>query len=481
MDGFWYLFLSWLLVGLDVALLVIVFLRRNEPSAVLAWSLAIVSLPIVGAVAFLLFGFNRVPRRVVRRLRHREGFEHRARLRDHCEQGGDDGAAASTEGSSWAAVAEMLESAGEPPPRRGNEVRLYSDGSEAYREIAEAIRSAEHHVHIESYILRDDDIGRALVDLLVEKCREGVFVRLLVDGVGSLGGLRLLRRVRREGGAATTFLPILSPGRISPNLRNHRKIVVCDGHTGFFGGLNVGEEYVGRRRRHQREWYDLHMRLRGPAVRDLQNIFIEDWDFCTGETLEPGAYLPPHEIKGDESAQVIAGGPYFEVNPIRQAFLGAFSRARAHILLATPYVAPDLALRDALKTAARTGVEVSLITQSFPPDSRLVYYCGQYFLDELIEAGVRVFVYGPGMMHAKAVAIDGEWAMLGTANLDNRSMFLNFEMMTVFHRCAAARGIETELLALRRACVEVGSDEMARRTRVERLLAAGARLFAPLL
>ncbi|MCA8957348.1 MAG: hypothetical protein KDC87_14835 [Planctomycetes bacterium] len=338
-------------------------------------------------------------------------------------------------------------------------------------------RAARHHVHIESYIFRDDSLGRRMIGLLCEKARAGVQVRLILDGIGALLGYRLRRELARAGGHAVAFLPRLA----SPNLRNHRKIVVCDGAVGFFGGLNVGSEYLGRGKTRDRDWADMHMRLAGPSVWDLQWIFVEDWDFCTGEFLEGTDYFAPSEGVGEAAAQVIAGGPDERPNPVRQAFLGAFVRARRRILIATPYVVPDQGLRDVLELAARSGIEVIVVTQHPPPDHQLAFLCTLYYVRELEEAGVKVFGYRPGVMHAKAVAVDGEWAMVGTANLDNRSMFLNFEQMTLFDGAVEAAAVTAAIERLLLDSTRLDAAWLRGRPWLQRVLIQPARLLAPLM
>ena len=464
-----------------VALLVVVVLYKREPAAALAWTLAIVFMPVLGPLFFLMAGTNRVPRRLRRKLGHREEFERSFGIPDECVSH-QEPFRQKTSDSRWHRVSEMLVGLGEPGPSTGNEVELYNNGRSAYLAIADAIEAAEHHIHVEYYILRDDEVGRRLIDLLKEKCKQGVEVRLVADGVGSRDGGRLLSELRAAGGQATTFLPPYSVRRASPHLRNHRKIVICDGVVGFFGGLNVGIEYLGWRawNKKGKEWYDLHMCITGPAVWDLQMIFVEDWDYTTGERLADQPYFPPMSAAGPNTAQVIVGGPDMDPNPIREAFFAAFTGARQRIVVATPYIAPDLAVKDALVAAARSGVEVHVVTQSWPPDSYLAYFCSRSFVEQMVEAGVHVHAFTPGMMHAKAVVVDGEWAMLGTANLDNRSLRLNFEQMTLFEGEVAGT-TSAELDDLMGRCREITRDELAKTPRLQRLLIAAARLFAPLI
>lgn len=492
--------------GFVLFLLLVVFVRKREPASALAWSLAIALLFVIGPLFFVLFGLRPAPKSLRKKIAHRAEFDARFAVaragaasplepqeRGARASGGAgaptgaaDGGAAEHERRDdspgrWTAVGRMLEDLGEAPRRGGNSVRLFSEGFDVSQRVAAAIEEARHHIHIEFYIFRDDDTGKRLAGLLAGKSREGLEVRLIVDGQGSFNSWRLLRRVRRAGGEAAVFRPLFSVGRLSPNLRNHRKTVICDGRVGFLGGMNVGEEYMGKRGRRGREWYDLHMEVHGPSVRDLQRIFAEDWDFATGNTLDDPAFFPEVRAAGKSPVQIIAGGPDYDVNPIRQAFFAAFARAQKRIHVTTPYIVPDRGLLDALATAAMAGVEVHVVTQAPPPDHRLVYYCSLYYMEELLASGVRVYEYRPGMTHAKAVSIDGEWAMVGTANLDNRSMFLNFEQMAVLDGEEEARLVESTLAAQVARSRELTLEELSGRPRLARLASEAARLLSPLL
>lgn len=467
---------GWAYFALVTAFVLVALFRRRETASALGWSLALVFLPGLGIVLFLLFGVNRLPRRLRRKRDHHEAYRRRV-----SQAVPEDRAPADSVEPRWRDVARMLENLEDAPRRGGNETTLYDEGLVAFLEMAEAIEAARHHVHVEFYIFRDDELGRRLTDLLVEKCEQGVRVRVLVDGVGSAGNRRIVKRIRRAGGRAARFLRVWPFGkRVTPNLRNHRKIVICDGRVAFFGGLNVGVEYLGRYGR-QGAWFDLHMRVRGPAVWDLQRIFAEDWDFCTGESLDGPACFPPLEPAGPETVQILSGGPDLAVNPIRQAFFAAFVRARKSILLFTPYLVPDPSLRDALKTAARSGVKVRIVLPRPPGDNRLAWWCGEYYAEELMEAGVRVFTWTPGMMHAKALVVDGTWALLGTANLDNRSLRLNFEQMAVLDGPAQVAELDGLLRDTVGRCREMVLEDLRGLSPLRRAARSGARLLAPLL
>jgi len=469
---------GWLYLGLVLVLVLVALLRRREPAAALGWSLAIVFLPFAGPILFVLFGVNRLPRRLRRKIRHRADFQTRFLTPSQAAHASLPPYAA----GQWGAIGRMVEQHGEAPRRGGNSVRLLSEGRDAFDAMSAAVDAARHHVHIEMYIFRSDALGRRAIEQLKAKLAAGVEVRLIVDAIGSVASARLLREIRRAGGQAASFLPLGIFGkRVSFNLRNHRKMVICDGEAAFFGGLNVGEEYLGAEGRRRAHWYDLHVALRGPAVQDVQRVFVEDWDFCTGKQLDGERYFPPPEPVGDATVQIVSGGPDVEHNAIRDVFLSAFANAERHIHVATPYFVPDKSLLDALRIAALAGVEVHVITQHPPPDNYLAYFAAYHYIEELLECGVRVHGYAPGMMHAKALAVDGVFAMVGSANLDNRSMFLNFELMGMFDTPAEVATVERELRGLVAKSTPYTRELLAARRWPARLATAGARLLAPLL
>jgi cardiolipin synthase len=460
---------------LTIGMVVLVLIRKREPSAALGWSLVIVLLPAVGALLFLSFGTSNLPRRLRRKVEHRAAYTRPAYGVGKLAAEDADADARAV----WASGRTLLDHLGAPPLCPGNDVELLSEGREAFERMFRAIEQARHHVHIEMYIFRYDKLGRKLIDLLVRKCKEGVEVRLLVDYAGTLMRWRMLRRLRNAGGEGAVFLPLFGK-RFAPNLRNHRKVVICDGRAAFFGGLNVGEEYLGRH--HQgRDWCDLHVRLEGPGVADVQAIFVEDWDFSTGRALEGEAYFPEPEVKGEVAVRIVAGGPDQAVNLIREAYFFAITRARERLYIATPYVVPDAAIRDALASVARSGVDVRLITQGEPPDNRMAELAGSYYFEEMLEAGIRIFRFTSGMMHAKFLVADDTVAAIGSANLDNRSLALNFEMAGVFPGAPEVAAIATCWADIEARCTEVTLDAFRQRSGLRRVGESLARLFAPLL
>jgi cardiolipin synthase A/B len=306
-------------------------------------------------------------------------------------------------------------------------------------------------------------------------------VRLLVDSMGSYNlPSRLLRGLRREGGQVASFLPIINPLRV--NLRNHRKVLVVDGHTGFAGGLNIGDEYLGKNPKFG-YWRDTHFRLDGPAVGGLQHTFLEDWYFTTNEAVKGGVYFPAQVYRhtpGTTLAQVVASGPDDDFKAIRETYVAAIIRARKRVWIASPYFVPDPGLRDALLLAARSGVDVRFLGL-YRPDKWLPFLAARYYWTDMLAAGVKVYQYARGMMHSKFVLVDGEWASVGSANTDNRSLYLNFELNCQFFDPAVVRELEDAYLRDLEVSVRLDPEVYATRPFIGRLAENACRLFSPVL
>jgi cardiolipin synthase len=262
-------------------------------------------------------------------------------------------------------------------------------------------------------------------------------------------------------------------------MRNHRKITVVDGAVGFVGGLNIGDEYLGKVQRFG-FWRDTHLRMEGPAVSDLQRIFLEDWDFASGEHLSDPKYFAPKANCGPYPVQVIDSGPDRELKGIREMYFAAILQAKERVWIASPYFVPDAGLRDALRLAGYLGIDVRLLCQ-YHPDKLIPQFAARYYWTEMLEAGVKIYQYTKGMMHAKVVLVDGEWASVGTANLDNRSLHLNFEVNCLIYSPQAVAELEASFLRDLETAIRLDRGVYARRPFSGRLLENACRLLSPVL
>lgn len=314
------------------------------------------------------------------------------------------------------------------PVTTGNEVEVFVEGKAAMAAMLEAMAAARHHIHLEFYIIREDALGTELKRMLIRKAREGVKVRLIYDGFGSRGlSKAYLRKLRKAGVEIAVFSPLLSAfWKRRVNYRNHRKILVVDGKTGFIGGMNLGDEYLGKNPRFG-YWRDTHFRLRGEAVKWIQATFLSDWHALKKERIQGREYEPEPGRPGDETLRIVRSGPD---EGILELLFTLIASARRRIYIETPYFVPDPGILLALRTAALRGVDVRVIIPAVP-DSRLVYQASLSHVRELLPRGIRFFRYRKGFLHAKTIICD-DIACSGSTNMDMRSLAGQFEIDAVF-------------------------------------------------
>jgi cardiolipin synthase len=479
-----WLVLAWAIwvLGAIVAILA----ERRSPVATLAWILGLAMLPYVGGLIYIAFGPRKLERRVLRYAAATDevGKAVVAHL----------GATKSTEPfkgrEAQMQLLRLLARAGEGHATRAERVELLADGDACYDAIEQAIAAARHHIHLEYYIWEPDALGRRLRDLLVARAADGVEVRVLVDAIGSNrlpGGF--WSALEAAGGEAALFNPLrwrrLRPQLI--NFRTHRKIVVCDGRVGFTGGMNVSERHSAREVG-AAAWRDTHLLVAGEPVRKLQRVFLEDWLFANPEARLAAdgmvRYFPALRAEQGTWVQIVASGPDEERDAIHKAYFGALTAATRRIWLTTPYFIPDEPILAALTTAALRGVDVHVLVPK-QGDSRLVSAASRTYYDDLVALGIRIHEYGPPMLHAKTLVVDDDIGIVGTANVDNRSFKLNFEIVAV----AYDRGMATQLAMLfERDLAHARPYRKPSRRRLrrvggmlDRFLDSLARLFSPVL
>lgn len=450
---------------------------KKEATSATAWCLVVFFLPFLGSLMFVLFGYQHIRLPLRRKQRHKQYYQRNPPVTptDSNSHPCDDAE------SACGVTARLARRFGAFPVSNDNRVCFYHEGAPAFEAMLDAIRSARHHVHLETFIFQHDATGQRFLEALTERARAGVEVRLLYDAMGSYRLHRsTVRALRAAGGQCCAFLPV-NPlrRRIQVNMRNHRKICVVDGQIGFTGGLNVGNEYLGLNPRYG-FWRDTHMRLRGSAVASLQYVFLEDWDFASEEHVRGPAYFPAPTETGDCSIQVVHAGPDQEHNSIRELYYAAIQQARRRLWIASPYFVPDAGLRDALRLAGYLGLDVRLLCQ-YHPDKWIPFFAGRYYWTEMLEAGVKVYQYTKGMMHSKIVLVDDQWASVGTANLDNRSMHLNFEVNCLIYSVGLVNQLENAFRKDLSTSIRLEPAVFAQRPAAGRLVENGCRLLSPVL
>jgi len=466
--------ISWLAVLHVVAIVVAipaVLITKKGATSPIAWCLVILLVPLLGSLLFWVFGYTYLYRPLKRKRRHHRGFRGRLPTGPH-------GAIVSPE---WKHIARIAWELDDSPPSQGNAVKLLPNTVKAFAAMLEAIRSAQHHIHLEFYIVRNDEAGKEFIALLTEKAKQGVQVRFLYDSMGGLYfGRRGIKDLLAAGGQVVPFLPLnLFRSRLRVNLRNHRKIVIVDGKVGFTGGMNLGDEYLGRSKKFG-YWRDQMLRLEGPAMAGLQRIFVEDWDFTTKKLLKGADYFPPQTEAGNSVVQVIASGPDQEVNVSREVYMAAIASARERVYISTPYFIPDTGMLDAIRLARYRGAEVRLIMPTIS-DHFLSHYASRYYWQDILSRGVKLYLYTRGMMHAKYIAVDGQICIVGSANMDPRSLQLNFEAGCVLFDPALTKELEASFEEDMKHAKSMDLAAFNRRSFATKLAENGCRLFSPIL
>lgn len=474
--------LTFLVIGVEAvafALIPLVLVRRKDPGSTIAWILTLVFLPVLGAVLFLLFGRSRV-----------RWSARRKREADAALQGNLIGFRATPSdvrelpvplAGQTGGLFRVGEVLSRSKTTAGNRVDVLEGGAAAYAAMGEAIDAAKSHVHAEYYLIRPDKTGRWFLDKLQAAAQRGVQVRLLCDGWGCFALPRSwIKGARQHGVRVTYFFPVSSMLLQPVTLRNHRKIVVVDGKTAFTGGINIGDEYLGELAS-VGAWRDTHIRIYGPAASALQSVFLRDWFFSSKEIVRDKAFFPEiEESMGEAVMSILTSGPDTDSEAIHRVFFGAIAGARERVFITTPYFVPDRALVVALQMAALQGVEVRLILPG-RSNHLVTFHAGRSHYEELIEAGVHIHEYEPGMIHSKMMVVDGSLALVGSANMDLRSFRLNFEVHALIGDAYTARALERSFeLDLERTREVVLEAWRSRPVRL-RLAEGAARLVSPLL
>jgi len=469
----WGSLLHFALAGVSI---VWILSSKKDSTLAVAWCLFVILLPFIGSILFFVIGYTGIRRsKQLTRLRASPYRSHRA-------AGQAPQRPATEDRDPWSDLAWLSTQLGAQPEVPGNRVDLYHEAEPAYAEMIQAIREARHHIHLEMFIYRSDESGYRFAEALAERARAGVHVRFLFDAVGSWRlQRRLLHQMRDAGISVVPFWSLLDPlrRRFQINHRNHRKLLVVDGGVGFTGGLNVGDEYLGKYAFFG-PWRDSFLCMRGPGVLGLQRVFAEDWAFATGESLTDAAYFPNLPAMGGVPVQVAASEPDQEAQTIREIYLAALMRARKRVWIATPYFVPDAGLFDILCLTARSGRDVRLLCP-FRPDKWLPFLAARYYWTDLLKSGCKIYQYTGGFLHAKVLLVDDEWTSLGTSNFDNRSLYLNFEVTCIMRSREIAADIERRFHTDFAQCILVNPEEFANRSFIARILENGCRLFSPVL
>ncbi len=445
-----------------VTTVIVIFMEKKNSPKMISWLLVIYVLPGLGLILYLVLGRSF---RKKRRVKNKRVYSEKKELK---------------EGKKGAGLVELLINNSGSELLYHNNVKVMADGTITFAIMLEELKKAKSVINFEFFIIKDDLLGNKFKNILIEKAKEGVEVNVLYDAVGSW---RLSKEYKddleKAGVNIRVFLPVLTPF-VSRNLnyRNHRKIVTIDGLVGFVGGLNIGDEYVGKKEKFG-YWRDTHLMLEGDSVYELTTIFLDDWEFSGGKLSSMDKYYPPHQITNETWMQIVPSGPDSSKRTIMQGYFKLITGAKKNICITTPYLVPEEALLEAIKIASLSGVDVKIIIP-FVADHFMVYWANQSYIEELLESGVKIYFYKGGFVHAKVLLVDDRYASVGTANLDIRSMELNFEVNTFIYNEAVVTELKNDFEEDIRRSELVYLETFKKRKIYRKVLERFGRLVSPL-
>ena len=469
----------YLLTVLFIAILII--LENRNPVKTISWILILVLLPFIGIVIYLFFAQEYRKTKMY----SRKGLKDLEKLRnltlEQLDNLPENHFQISERLYSKKRLINLLLSNSNAILTNNNEVTVLHNGKETFPEIFRAIEQAKHHIHLEYYIVENDKIGNYLRELLIQKAREGVEVRFIYDDVGSWELKRkFLRSMSDAGVKVDCFMRVRFPNLTSRvNYRNHRKILVVDGETAFLGGLNFADRYqdgvpgIG-------PWRDTHLKVTGGAATALQIIFMADWYFVSKEIFKGDQFFKPFESGNGKLVQISASGPDSDWESIGQAYFSAIASATDHVFISTPYLMPTADIMTALKTSALGGIDVRIIVPGLS-DAIFPKWGTNSYIEELLEAGVKIYFYKAGFTHSKVIVVDGIFSSVGTANLDFRSLETNFEVNAMIYDEEIAGILTKQFLDDQDKSEMVVLEEWIKRPRINKIKESFARILSPML
>lgn len=464
-----------------VFIAILIILENRNPVKTISWILILVLLPFVGIVFYLFFGQEYRKTKMY----SRKGLKGLEKLRKlTLVQLGNlpkDQFQISDRLYTKKRLMNLFLSNSNAILTNNNEIQVLKDAKETFPAIFNSIEQARHHIHLEFYIVEDDSIGNYLRELLIRKALEGVEVRFIYDDVGSWELKRkFLRSMSDAGVKVDCFMRVRFPNLTSKvNYRNHRKILVVDGETAFVGGLNFADRYqngvpgIG-------PWRDTHLKVSGGSATALQIIFMADWYFVSKEILKGEKYFKPFEVGNGKLVQIVASGPDSDWESIGQAYFAAIASSAEYVYISSPYLMPPSDIMTALKTSALGGIDVRIIVPGLS-DAVSAKWGTNSYVEELLEAGVKVFFYKAGFIHSKVIVVDGIFSSVGTANLDFRSLETNFEVNAMIYDEETAGILTSQFLEDQEKSQEALLDDWIKRPRINKIKESFARILSPML
>jgi len=472
-DGWLSAIVSSLFLLAVVATIVVVVLDNRSPVKTLAWVLVLFFLPVVGLALYYFFGQDTRRERLI----SKKGFK---RLTKYPMMEFQMQESFKVSEEKQHQLIRFFQRVNWSLPFEGNTIKVFQDGYSMLQNLLAVIKSARHHIHVEFYIFEDDAVGRLVKDALMDKAREGVEVRVLYDDVGCWKVPSLFFEEMREAGVEVRgFLKVRFPRFTSKvNYRNHRKLVVIDGRVGYIGGMNLGERYL--KGVAWGNWKDVMMQIKGKAVYGLQTTFLTDWYATDHSLITSSVYFPEIDNQGDALMQVVTSDPVGSWRDIMQGLLMAITSSQKYLYIQTPYLLPTEPILWALKTVALAGVDVRIMIPKMA-DTRWIHWGTMSYLQELMEAGIKVYMYKKGFLHSKLMVSDDMVSTIGSTNMDFRSFEHNFEINAFMYDQGSALRMKEIFLDDQKDAELVQVKEWRMRPWYQKVMESVIRLFAPLL
>ncbi|SDE44880.1 cardiolipin synthase [Pricia antarctica] len=465
------LYTIFFIIYVVIALAIVISLLVNgvRPSKTLAWLLAIFTIPVGGILLYLMVGRNRRKKRWERLSK---------------EIVRTDGGTVIPEtpkiNEKHKKLIRLIQQNSGFNPSENNEVVYLKDGKTTFKTIFSTLETATDYIHLQYYIFEEGELADKLLELFRTKMLQGVKIRLIYDGIGSFSLSRpYLKKLKQIGVEVFPFLPF-SFGRflVSLNYRNHRKIIVVDGVTAFTGGINVSDKYL-KDDTILGKWHDMHLKIQGPAVDELNQVFLVDWQLVSGQEIRPSRKTASF-VGGESTVQIVSSGPDDDFPAIEQVYFSIINSAERYLYITNPYIIPGQSILTALETAALSGVDVRLLI-SEKNDSRLVNWSVRSYFEPLLRAGIKVYLFPDGFLHSKIMLSDDAIASVGTANIDVRSFEQNYEVNAIIYDPKVVTALKEDFLQDSQGSRQLTYQEHQKRSWPDKLKEGFAKVFSPIL
>ncbi len=455
-----------------ISLIVVIIAENRNPLKAIPWVIVLLLAPVAGIIFYFFFGQDNRKQKIISRKTYK-------RILNAPKTGKIPNDACKVN-EKYKGLTKLINRTKDSPLLYGSKFKIYTNGRQKFMDFFEDIKKAKHHIHIQYYIINDDDIGNKLKNLLIKKAQEGVKVRLIYDDVGCWKTHKsFFKEMEMAGIEVKAFLKVVFPLFTSKvNYRNHRKITVIDGEIGYIGGMNIADRYTNGVS--WGVWRDLHFRLEGKGVHGLQSAFLLDWYVVSKEIISDKNYYPKPAIYTNSMMQIVRSGPINPWRVLSESEMYLITNARKYIFIQTPYFLPTEGLNQSLQVAARSGVDVRIMIPEHS-DTKMAHLASLSFVAEMLRAGVKFYLYKPGFLHSKLIISDDYLACIGSANMDFRSLEHNFEINAFVYQQAFATHLRKIFLQDVDRSIHISAHKWLNRPLRKRFIESFMRLFSPLL